>query len=138
MYRLIKLIKPYSKYFLVAWIIFIVTFSSIPSLPVLKIETKDSTIRLDYLIHFCVYGILAFLAYLNSSDNIFKLNLRKYIIITTVVILFAILDEFHQKLIPGRSFNLKDILSNFSGIIAALIFYLIVFRMIGNKHSGNT
>jgi VanZ family protein len=130
MYRLINLIKPYSKYLLIAWIIFIITFSSIPSLPVLKIETKDSTIRLDYLIHFCVYGILAFLAYLTSSDNHFSLNLRKYIIVTTMVILFAVLDEFHQKLIPGRSFNLKDILSNITGIITALVFWLTVFRKI--------
>jgi VanZ family protein len=138
MFRLITSIKPYSKYFLLIWIIFIVIFSSIPSLPTMKIQTHTSVIRLDYLIHFCVYGFLAFLAYLTYSDNHFKLNLRKYIIITTVVILFAILDEFHQKLIPGRSYNVKDILSNISGIIAALIICLIIFGIIGNRHSGNT
>jgi VanZ family protein len=111
-----------------AWIVIILTLSSIPSLPTLKIVTRGSVIRLDYLMHFCVYGLLAFLAYLTYADAHFNLNFRKFIIITAGLILFALADEFHQKLIPGRSFNVKDIYSNIAGIIAALGFCLAVLR----------
>jgi VanZ family protein len=47
--------------------------------------------------------------------------------------LFAILDEYHQKLIPGRSFNVMDILSNIIGIVAASIFCVLIFRNIAGK-----
>jgi len=81
--------------------------------------------------------MLAFLVFLRYSDNNFRLTLKKYSLFTIALILFAILDEFHQKLIPGRSFNVKDILSNITGVIAALVFCVVVFRMIRNKTEEN-
>ena len=109
MLRLITAFRPYSKYFFIAWMLIIITVSSIPKLPVMKIETEKGIIRLDYLIHFCVYGSLAFLAFMTYAGRSFRLGLKKYLIITIGLILFALADEFHQKLIPGRAFNLKDI-----------------------------
>lgn len=135
---MISWFKPNSKYFLMAWIVIILTLSSIPSLPTLKIVTRGSVIRLDYLMHFCVYGFLAFLAYLTYADAHFNLNFRKYIFITAGLVLFALADEFHQKLIPGRSFNVKDIFSNIAGIIAALGFCVLVFRMIRQYRAGDS
>lgn len=137
LFRLISSIKHWSGYLFIVWIILIITMSSIPSLPTLKIHTQKSTIRLDYFIHFCEYGMLAFLVFLRYSDNNFRLTLKKYSLFTIALILFAILDEFHQKLIPGRSFNVKDILSNITGVIAALVFCVVVFRMIRNKTEEN-
>ena len=137
MIRLISWLKPYSKYYLVVWIVIILTLSSIPSLPTLKIEARGSVIRLDYLIHLCEYGSLTFLAYLTYVDSHFTMSLRKYSIITAGLVLFAVLDEFHQKFIPGRSFNVKDIYSNITGIIAALGFCVIYFRVIGKRFTGN-
>ena len=133
MIRLITWFRPYSGYLLAAWIVLIITLSSIPSLKPLRIETPKSFIRLDYLIHFCEYGSLAFLAYLSFAERNFRMNLKKYVIITTGLILFSLLDEFHQKLIPGRTFNMKDIYSNFAGIIAGLVFCVTIFRNLGRK-----
>jgi len=130
MLRLIKGIKPYSKYLFIAWMVIILTVSSIPKLPVMKIETERGTIRLDYIIHICEYGSLAFLAFLSFADNNFRLNLKKYALLTAGIVLFSLLDEFHQKLIPGRSFNVKDIYSNLTGIMAALVFCVVVFRIL--------
>jgi VanZ family protein len=130
MLKLIIWCKPFAKYLLAAWIIVVVLVSSIPHLPTLKIHTARSDIRLDYLIHFCEYGIMALMAFLSFSGREFKMNYKKWIFLTLGLILFAVLDELHQKLIPGRSFNLRDILSNVSGILAILIFCIIVFRMI--------
>jgi VanZ family protein len=49
------------------------------------------------------------------------------------LILFAVLDELHQKLIPGRSYNIKDIMSNVAGIVAATAFTVILFGIIKDK-----
>ena len=120
--------RPYSKYFFIVWLLIIMTVSSIPKLPVMKIETEKGIIRLDYLIHFCEYGSLAFFAFLTYAGRSFRLSLKRYLIITAGLLLFALADEFHQKLIPGRAFNMKDIYSNIAGILAGLVFCVVVFR----------
>jgi VanZ family protein len=130
MIRLIIWCKPFAKYLLVTWLLTIIVFSSIPSLPTLKVHTARSEIRLDYLIHFFEYGLLTVMAFLSFVNSEFRLNYKKIILITISITLFAVIDEFHQKLIPGRSFNVKDIISNVAGILAAAVFCLLVFRKI--------
>ncbi len=130
MLRLITWFKPYSIYLLVVWSLLILSFSSIPSLPALKIHTAGSEIRLDYIIHFCEYGILSVLTFLSFAGREYRISVRKYLLITLILILFAVLDELHQKFVPGRSFNVIDLLSNISGIFAALLFCMLVFRKI--------
>lgn len=138
MFRLITAFRPYSKYFFIAWMIIILTVSSIPKLPIMQIETEKGVIRLDYLIHFCEYGSLAFFAFLTYTDSRFSPSLKRYLTITAGLILFSMVDEFHQKLIPGRAFNMKDIYSNIAGIIAALVFCVVVFRRIRQYHARDT
>jgi VanZ family protein len=133
MFRLIIWCKPFAKYLLVIWLLTIITVSSIPSIPTLKVHTARSEIRLDYLIHFFEYGLLTFMAFLYFVNSEFRLNYKKFILITIGIMLFAVTDEFHQKLIPGRSFNVKDIISNMAGILAAVVFCVLTFR----KISGN-
>ena len=74
------------------------------------------------------------MAYLSFTGNDFKMNFKKSIIITISLIFFALLDEFHQKLIPGRAYNVNDIISNILGIFAALVFCIVVFRKIGQSY----
>ena len=133
MLQLIIFLRPFARYLLIAWILAIIIVSSIPSIPILKIHTAKTEIRLDYLIHFCEYAALAFLAFLSFAGKEFKISSGKFILITLCLISFAFLDEFHQKLIPGRAFNVKDILSNIFGILAALPFCVVVFRKIAGK-----
>jgi VanZ family protein len=133
MMQLIKWLKPVAGYAFIFLIIAIITVSSIPSIPTLKIKTAHSSIRLDYLIHFCEYGTLTFLALLWKAEKDYAVNLRKFLIITALLMLFATADEFHQKLIPGRSFNIKDILSNLSGVVGGFLFCLLLFKVIANK-----
>jgi VanZ family protein len=133
MKKLILFLKSHSKYLLVIWIVIIAAVSSIPNLPSPKIATGKVEIRFDYIFHFCEYGFLAFIAFLTFVRKDFGLSLKKYLLITICLVIFAIADEYHQKLIPGRAFNLKDILSNLIGVFAGLIFCLIVFRIIADK-----
>ena len=133
MIRLILMLKPFAKYIAFAWLLIIIIVSSIPNIPALKIHTARTEIRLDYLIHFCEYGILTFMVYLSFAGNEFRINYRKFILIALSLILFAVLDEFHQKLIPGRSFSINDILSNITGILAFTVFTMVVFRIAMNR-----
>jgi len=128
MLKVIIRFKPYSRYFLVAWVILILVFSSIPSLPTIKIHTEKTDIRLDYLIHLVEYGVLGFLTFLTFTGAEFRPGLRRIAILTVCLIAFAFLEEFHQKFIPGRTFNPIDLYSNWTGILAALVFCVVVFR----------
>jgi VanZ family protein len=132
MKKLVIFLKPFSKYLLVVWVITIATVSSIPHLPTPKIETGKGVIRLDYLIHFCEYGALIFISLLSFVKKDFMLSIKKYVFITLAVIVFALTDEFHQKLIPGRTFNPKDILSNLTGIITGTLFCYFFFKKIAS------
>ena len=133
MLKLIMYLRPFARYLLIAWALTIIIVSSIPNIPTLKIHTAKSVIRLDYLMHFCEYGVLAFMAFLSFARNEFTISYKKFIVIIVSLILFAILDELHQKLIPGRTYSIKDIASNMTGILAAGIFTLVLFRFVRIK-----
>ncbi|MFH0842092.1 MAG: VanZ family protein [Bacteroidota bacterium] len=130
MYKLISFTRTYAKYLLIAWIAVIIIVSSSPSIPSLKIHTEKTDIRLDYLIHFLEYASLAFLTYLAFAGKDFRMPALRYLILTLCLIIFAIADESHQILIPGRTFNPKDLLSNVAGIAGGLVFCVVVFRKI--------
>lgn len=133
MLKLIIFLRPAARYLLIAWLLTIIIVSSIPNIPTLKIHTAKSEIRLDYLIHFCEYGVLTFIAFLSFAGKEFKVGFRKVLMIVISLIIFAVLDELHQKLIPGRSYNIKDIMSNVTGIVVVTIFTAIIFRLVKDK-----
>jgi VanZ family protein len=120
-YEFLIWIRPFSAYALIIWLVTILIVSSIPSIPTLKIHTNKGDIRLDYLIHVCEYGLLASLSYLSFAGASFKISCKKIILITLGLILFALADEFHQKLVPGRFFSYKDLAANITGIVASCI-----------------
>ena len=133
MLKLIIYLRPVARYLLIAWILTIIIVSSIPNIPTLKIHTAKREIRLDYLMHFCEYGILTFIAFLSFTGKEFKIAYERVILIAISLILFAVLDELHQKLIPGRSYNIKDIMSDVTGIMAVTALTLILLRLIKDK-----
>jgi VanZ family protein len=133
MIRLIIFLRPFARYIFIGWLLTIIIVSSIPSIPTLKIHVAKSEFRLDYLMHFCEYGFLSFMAFLTYSGIEFKVSFRKFFLICTGLMVFAILDEFHQKFIPGRSYNVSDIMSNISGIVGAIFFCLLTFRIIRER-----
>ena len=133
MLKLIIYLRPVARYLLMAWILTIIIVSSIPNIPTLKIHTAKSEIRLDYMMHFCEYGVLTFIAFLSFAGKEFKISFSKVLLIAFSLIIFAVLDELHQKLIPGRSYNIKDIMSNVTGIVVVTVLVVIVFRIIMDK-----
>jgi Predicted integral membrane protein len=130
MLKLIIFLRPFARYLLIAWVLTIIILSSLPNIPTLKIHTARAEIRLDYMMHFCEYGVLTFMAHLSFTGKEFKINYKKFILITVSLILFAILDELHQKLIPGRTYSIRDVASDVTGVVAAIVFTLMVFRSV--------
>lgn len=130
MFKLIIFLRPAAKYLLIAWALTIITLSSIPNIPTLKLHTGSTVIRLDYLMHFVQYGILTFVTYLSFSGKTFEISYGRALFIMAALMLFSIIDEFHQKIIPGRSFSFRDILSNLSGVVVVSIITFLIFRSI--------
>jgi|WetSurMetagenome_2_1015567.scaffolds.fasta_scaffold153684_2 VanZ family protein len=103
--------RKFYKTLFISWGILILTLSSIPYL---KIPIPDQYTP-DKIAHFMEYFIFSalFCLYLYFSNR----TERKIIILTLTLIIFAYLDELHQKLIPGRQFSLFDFSADFLGII---------------------
>jgi len=133
MLKLIIYLRPFARYLLIAWLLTIIILSSIPNIPTLKIHTSRKEFRLDYLMHFTEYGILTFITLLSFAGNEFRMSFRKIMLITASLIVFAYLDEFHQKIIPGRTYNIRDFLSNASGVVVIMIVTIVVFSMIERR-----
>ena len=133
MLKLIIYLRPFARYLLIAWLLTIIILSSIPNIPTLKIHTGRTEFRLDYLMHFTEYGILTFITLLSFAGNEFRMRFRKIILIALSLIVFAYLDEFHQKIIPGRTYNIRDFLSNAGGVVVMVIVTLLIFNTIRRK-----
>ena len=133
MYKLIIRFKPFFKVFFWLWLFFILVISSTPNLPDLKFNIDESTIRIDYAIHFIEYFLLVsfFLIWR------IKINLNPTIIIILLTLLIGMatgfVDEFHQKIITGRTFNPIDMLSNFLGVIAGVVTITLYLKIISYK-----
>ncbi|HLN20359.1 MAG TPA: VanZ family protein [Bacteroidales bacterium] len=124
--KLFTFLQPFALWMLIVWIIAIIIISSTPHIPSLKIHTSNSEIRLDYLIHFIEYGVLSFLALMTSEKKDFSAGIIRFLIVTAFLVLFSFADEYHQKFIPGRTFNLKDLWSNIAGIMAGAAIYALL------------
>ncbi|MBA7524191.1 hypothetical protein ES705_16328 [subsurface metagenome] len=133
MYKLIIRFKPFSKVFFWLWLLFILVISSTPNLPDLKLNIDESIIRIDYAIHFIEYFVLVsfFLIWR------IKINLKPTIIIILLTLLIGMAtgfaDEFHQKIIAGRTFNPIDMLSNFLGVVAGVATVTLYLKIISRK-----
>ena len=107
--------------------------SSTPNLPDLKLNIDESTIRIDYAIHFIEYFLLVSFFLIWRIQN----NLNPTIIIILLTLLIGMVtglaDEFHQKIIIGRTFNPIDMLSNFLGVITGVTAVTFYLKIISRK-----
>ena len=71
--------------------------------------------------HYCIFGGLGFFAYLTfvSYTNL-KYKVRIFWMLETGL-LYAIIDEFHQSFVDGRSMQIVDILVDFGGVATAVL-----------------
>ncbi|MGD2087781.1 MAG: VanZ family protein [Candidatus Aminicenantes bacterium] len=106
--------------------------SSIPHLPIPKIKALDSSIRLDYVIHFLEYFILSLFFMFWRMDSDSELKFKKVLLFIVLGMGFALLDEMYQKLIPGRKFNIIDFMYDSIGFSVG-IFSMFLVILVKNK-----
>lgn len=97
----------------------VITLSSIPHL-------KPPPIRLlatDKVLHFIEYGIFALLAFRSFTriGSVSQVN-RALLGSAVFICIFAVLDEYYQRFVPGRHFDVYDILTDVGGAILVLLF----------------
>jgi len=81
--------------------------------------------------HFFLYLVLGIL--LMNALNIKNTKSFTPIIIRTMVIslLYAVSDEIHQIYVPGRSWQVFDIIIDVLGAGTGILIYLLIFKVIG-------
>jgi len=113
------------KKFLVYWLPVIAyaglifLFSSIPARYIPRLFTLQNQV-----FHFSEYLVFALL--INRAWQLYYPGhsfYRRFFLVFTFVLIYAIIDELHQAFIPGRNTSLIDIVSDGLGIIVANIFY---------------
>lgn len=92
----------------------------------LKIETLDSFIR--NLAHFTMYFILGFLLLNALQYN--NLHKRYNLIITLLICIpYSISDEIHQIYVPGRAFQISDIVIDIVGSFTGIWGYQTLIKL---------
>jgi VanZ family protein len=117
------------RYYLPAiiWALAIFIVSSIPNLstPGLGISFSD---KVAHLIEFGILGFLLTLGLLRAGrplKNIWK-------VVITLGIAYAIFDEFHQYIVPGRYFEFLDLLADIIGAVLGAAIAIVVGKKFKN------
>lgn len=93
----------------------------------LNMEAVNHVVRKNA--HFFAYLILAVLS-LNALRNGHKLGGKKWLAALGICVLFAASDEFHQRFVPGRGPQVKDVFIDSSGALLGIGIYLIVSKVL--------
>ena len=106
---------------------------------VLPITSRDEEVNLVVrkMAHVSEYCLLAVLV----SNVLFLLGLKgkdALAFIMVICLLFAVTDEFHQMLVPGRTPLLTDVMIDFTGSLVGIgLFYIAYYKMY-DRHTIKT
>ena len=92
-----------------AMLFWLSSFSRLPSLP-----GQPS----DYYVHFAAYIGLAVVTTRATTKGIRDVSWRAVIAAVVISSLYGVSDEYHQLFVPGRSFDVFDMLADTIGSIA--------------------
>ena len=115
------------------WLFFILGNSLFPK----QVDTGGSSteflfLRMDYLVHFGAYFLLALLFFFWQANGHLVLFKRQFLFFLAGAVILAVGSEFLQMVIPGRSFNEYDLLSNSIGLAAGIILPQIFYRFLAS------
>ena len=111
------------------WTLLLIILSVYPNYGT-TISEGESNFRLDYLEHFVAYFVFGGLYIIWRSNADFIIKSIELGFLFSITCLFSILTEYVQVVIPGRSFNIIDILYNAGGVLTGiLITYFLLIRI---------
>lgn len=120
---------------LIAWTTLIIYMSLRPGANEL-LKKHFFEIRMDYMLHLLAYFTFGSLYVLWRGNSNFEIKYIELAIITAAAIAFSILLEYFQLLIPGRSFNVVDMLYNTLGTVCGvgITYFYIVRHFLKNRY----
>ena len=105
----------------IAWAGLIFYLSSLPS-----IDTPSLFPGQDKLFHMIAFGVLGFflMGGMKTTSNGYRT--RQVWLVVVLVVLYGLLDEFHQYFVPGRTMDIYDALADAAGALLGAwgMFYL--------------
>ena len=117
--------KPFSwKLIALIYAALIFVISSLPRItpPPLGLRFED---KVYHFLEYSIFSFLLFLAFFKAKTDFFRKNV--FLLSSLIGIAFAYSDEFHQRFVPGRSYDLFDFLADCLGVLliqAVLWIYL--------------
>ncbi|MFO7922140.1 MAG: VanZ family protein [Bacteroidales bacterium] len=127
-----------ARFFFPAWAIAIVAVSLTPGAGIESLSFGDQSFRIDYPLHATAFFILpvsAWMAYGYTKRALRHPGYRKAVLLSLIL---AIASEFLQIPVPGRAFNVMDIVSNLLGVgggVAAVSVFTRLWQ-VGNTGQG--
>ena len=92
-----------------------------------SVDVKSTTIYFDKIIHFMLFFIQSFLITKTYFSIKFSINFFKMILI--LLLIFCFLIEIIQIIVPYRTFEYSDLLSNILGAVLGSVFgYFLVSK----------
>jgi VanZ family protein len=105
-----------------------------------KIVIKDgSDFRWDYLEHFVAYFVFGGLYIVWRANADFSIRNIELVFLFSITMIFSILTEYVQLLIPGRNFNIIDMFYNLGGVLIGILvtYFLIIRYYLRKKYAHN-
>ena len=97
------------------WAAVVLVATSIPGSNV-----PDGPAGADKLVHFALYAILGALAARARLQELRGPVVPAMLRLLAAIALFAVIDEVHQQLVPGRSADVRDVAADLAGAAVAI------------------
>jgi VanZ family protein len=107
----------------IVWAAIIMAASSIPNLSTTSFKLSYA----DKIVHFVEYFILGLLT-ANAVAGFIGRTGKIFWVSAILASVYGVLDELHQKFIPGRSVEVLDMVSNILGAVAASLIFVRFIR----------
>ena len=114
----------------IIWVVVIFVVSSIPRL---SGEEFGMPFGSDKVAHFVEYAILAFLFYRGERGERWRMGVPAWVLVIAAGLVIAMIDEYHQRYIPGRDSNFVDWAADAAGIITGTLIGMRRYRSIARR-----
>ncbi len=107
----------------VVWVAFVELLTSLPGS---ALPTVTLPFRIDWVAHFCLYGVLGLL--LARAARVSLWPWQRLVLLALAISAFGVLDELHQLFIPGRSAEVMDWLMDTTGSATGIVAFTLAMR----------
>lgn len=114
----------------IVWVAIIFIVSSIPRL---SGEEFGMPLGADKAAHFVEYAILAFLLYRGEQGARWQMGVPAWVLVIAGGFVIAMVDEYHQRFVPGRDSNILDWASDAAGIVTGMLLGMRRYRSIASR-----